>query len=220
MQCSGITGTEVTHMKLSTESKLLLAMVVGTVAIVGIAIAAFSRPAATYSRTEMITATSQTRGNKDAKVYLVEFSDFQCPACASFAPLVEEIVKQNNDNLAFAYRHFPLDQHPFAERMAIAAEAAGRQGKFWEMGNLLFKNQENMSDDTINQLANDLKLNMDQFTKDRADSAIKDLIQADKAAGMRFGVDATPTFYLNGQKLTLTTQADLKVQVEQAIKQN
>lgn len=195
-------------------------MVVGTIAIVGIAILAFSRPAATFTRTDMIPATAQIRGNKDAKVYLVEFSDYQCPACAGFAPLVEDIVKQNTDNLTFVYRHFPLDQHPFAERMAIAAEAAGRQGKFWEMGTLLFNNQENMSDDTITQLANDLKLNMDQFAKDRADSALKDIVLTDKAAGMRFGVDATPTFYLNGQKLTLTTQADLKAQVEAAIKQN
>lgn len=194
-------------------------MVVGTIAIVGVAIALFSRPAVTYSRTDLIPSTAQVRGNKDASVYLVEFSDYQCPACASFAPLVEDIIKQNGDKIIFAYRHFPLDQHPFAERMAIAAEAAGRQGKFWEMSDVLFKNQENISDDLITQLANDMKLNMEQFAKDRADSALKDLVLADKAAGMRFGVDATPTFYLNGQKLILTTQLDLKTQVEQAISQ-
>lgn len=206
-------------MRLTTESKLLLAMAVGTVAIIGVAIAAFSRPTPTYTREELVSASAATKGNKNAKVFLTEFSDFQCPACASFAPLVDEIVRQNSDTMVLVYRHFPLDQHPYAEKAAIAAEAAGRQGKFWEMAELLFRNQENLSDDTITQLANDLKLNMEQFAKDLTDGAIRDQVLADKSLGMRLGVNATPTFYLNGQKLNLTTQAELKTLVENAIAQ-
>jgi protein-disulfide isomerase len=82
------------------------------------------------------------KGNKDSKVIVVEYSDFQCPACAAYFPMVEQVMDEYKDKVAFVYRHFPLTSiHPHAEPMARAAEAAGKQGKFWEMYELIFKNQ-------------------------------------------------------------------------------
>lgn len=89
-----------------------------------------------------ITADDWVKGKKDSKVVLVEYSDFQCPACAAYFPMVEQVMDEYKDKVAFVYRHFPLISiHPYAEPMARASEAAGKQGKFWEMYQLIFKNQ-------------------------------------------------------------------------------
>lgn len=151
-------------------------------------------------------------GNKNAKTTLVEYSDYECPACALFYPVVKQIVDQNPDKLVFVYRNFPLPQHQNALSAAYAAEAAGKQGKFWEMHDLLFTNQNTWASqssttarDTFIGYATQLGLNIDQFQKDMDSQAVKDKVETDYQSGVKSGVGATPTFYLNGSKMAPPT---------------
>lgn len=206
-------------MKLTSESKILLGIVGITILVIAIAAIVLTKPAPALTKADLVTPTAYTRGNPQAKTYLVEFSDFQCPACLDMKPTVDAIVKANTNKLLFVYRNFPLDQHPFSHQAAKAAEAAGKQAKYWEMYDLLFANQDKFSDALFPQLADQLKLDKTKFIADMNDPAINTKITDDIAAGNQFGVDATPTFFLNGQKLTFNTFDDFKTAVTQAINQ-
>ena len=192
-------------MKLTGESKFLLGIVVATVALIGGAIFLFSRPATppqTLSREELVPLGSYTKGNASASAYLVEFSDFQCPACKAYQPVVDELVEKHKDRLFFVYRHFPLDKHRYAIAAAITAEAAGQQGKFWEMYALLFENQEKFSDSIWKDLAGELSLDEKQFDQSLGSNNLKEKILKDRDYGIAIGVNSTPTFFFNGRKLT------------------
>ncbi|KKU87384.1 MAG: DSBA oxidoreductase [Candidatus Gottesmanbacteria bacterium GW2011_GWA2_47_9] len=204
-------------MKLTSETKLFLGIIVATVALIAGAVVLFSKPAPTLSREQLVPPGGVIRGNPDAAVFLVEFSDFQCPACAAFAPVVNDIVEKNKDKLLFAYRHFPLDQHAYAVKAAIAAEAAAQQGKFWEMSDLLFVNQTRLSDELVLDFAKQLDLRMEAFTQDLAREDLKQKVQADRAYALQIGINSTPTFFLNGKKLNVTSLDDLKNQVEKSL---
>ncbi len=205
-------------MNLTSESKFLFGITAATLAIVAIGLFAFSNKGATLSsiptlsRQELVLGDSTSRGNKEAEHFLVEFSDFQCPACKAFKPVVDQLISQYVDKLSFTYRHFPLDQHPAALPAAIAAEAAAKQGKFWEMYDLLFENQETLSEETVIKLAENLPLNMDQYRTDSA--AAKEEVLQDRSYGLQIGINSTPTFYLDGKKLILNNPADLKIAVD------
>jgi len=160
-----------------------------------------------------ITAEDHIQGDPESAVVLVEYSDFQCPACSYYHPLVKEIVAEFGDRIAFVYRHFPLQQHKNAERAARAAEAAGRQGKFWEMHELIFANQEDWSDsnqaeDIFLVYADDLGLDGEKFRVDMDSPAVKDKVSNDYASGIQSGVTYTPTFYLNGEKISNPRSAE------------
>jgi protein-disulfide isomerase len=204
-------------MILTGETKLFLGIIIATFVIVVGGIFFFSKPAPLLTKEDLIPQGTYTTGNPNAKVFLVEFSDFQCPACKAFQPTVHTILEKYKDQLLFAYRHFPLDQHPFAQHAARTAEAAGIQGKFWEMHDLLFENQEQFSDAYFPQVAGELKLDMNKFTQSLSDENLKNKIERDRAYGVKIGVDATPTFYLQGKKLSLLSPADLLKEVENAI---
>lgn len=205
-------------MKLTGESKFFIGIILVTLLIVVAGIVLMSRPAQTFSKSDLIPASAHTYGNKDAKVYLVEFSDFQCPACGSFYPVVKDITEKNKDELLFVYRHFPLTQHPQAMPAALASEAAAEQGKFWEMHDYLFENQDSLDEAMIIKGAEELGLDKDKFEKAFKDKKYEDVVTKDIADGNRFGVNSTPTFFLNGQKLTLNSQSDLEKAVSEAIK--
>jgi len=207
-------------MKLTSESKFFIGIIAATAFIVIAAVILLSQPQKPIAKNELITQMTNTIGNKDARVWLVEFSDFQCPACHAFANTIDELALAHKDDLLIAYRHFPLPQHPLAQKTAIAAEAAGAQGKFWDMEKLLFDNQESISDQTIASLAASLSLNMTQFTKDNADPALKTLVINDKQYGEQLGLTATPTFFLNGVKLEVASPDELKKKVENALSIN
>ncbi len=206
-------------MKLTSESKFLLGVVGVTLAIIVGAIFFLSQPAPTIPREQLVTKTAHTKGNPKAKVYLVEFSDFQCPACKGAKSAVDAVVEKHKNDMLFVYRHFPLDIHPFSHQSAEMAEIAGAQGKFWEMYDLLFANQEEFSDEKILSLASELKLDMDAVNKAVRERTYKDLVDGDLAYGTTIAVNATPTFYLNGQKLNLLTFGDLETEVAKAIEQ-
>lgn len=159
------------------------------------------------SAVESVSASDWVEGNHLAKTTLVEYSDLQCPACANYYPMVRQLAKDFAGSLAIAYRHFPLPQHQNGFAAAAAAEAAGKQGKFWEMHNLLFEKQKDwefVADPTatFNDYAGQLGLDKNKFAADSGLVEIKQKISTSIASGTAAGVDATPTFFLNGQKIT------------------
>lgn len=203
---------------------IVLLVILGSVGI--IIKLAKNRPASTGLTGSIPAVSSQdnSRGPKDAKVVLVEYSDFQCPACGSFYPTVEELNKELGDKILYVYRNFPLPQHQNAEIAAYAAEASARQGKFWEMYSLLFANQREWSEgknarDYINKYAGTIGLNMDKFGTDIVLSEIKDKVSGDETGGANAGVNSTPTFFLNGKKLEgYNTYDDFKNLIRAAVK--
>lgn len=207
-------------MKLTGETKLFIGIIISTLIIIGVALTLFSKPESTFTKDELLPATTEVKGNPNAKVYLVEFSDFQCPACKSFKPTVDSIFIKYKDKLVFGYRHFPLSQHLFAQKAAQTAEAAGEQGKFWEMYDYLFTNQSNFSDQFFSEAATNVGLDKSKFDKDIDSEAIKNKITKDISVGQKLGVDSTPTFFLNGKKLTLFSFDDLLKAVDEAVNKN
>jgi len=202
---------------MTTETKLFIGIFGFTVLIIFGAMLLFSRPEKPYSKEQLVSADSITKGNPDAPHFLVEFSDYQCPACKGFQPVVEDILTAYGTKLLFVYRHYPLPQHPISKQASLAALAAEIQGKYWDMHSYLFEHQTSLSDSIINKGAESLSLNMDQFLSDMKESSLSARIEQDISAGNSLGVNATPTFYLNGKKLTLNSYEDLKKAVEKVI---
>jgi protein-disulfide isomerase len=149
-------------------------------------------------------------GKTDSPVILIEYGDFQCPGCSSAFPTIEKVVQKYEKKIGFVFRNFPLTGiQPTARAAAAAAEAAGQQDKFWEMYRLLYENQNSWSNLGTNErtdyfvsLAEQLELNKDTFLTDLSANAVSQKINFDLAVGKKAGVDATPTFFLNGQKLS------------------
>lgn len=187
-----------------------------------------SKPAAVTSDGTLqdpVTANDHAEGSTLANNVLVEYSDFQCPACALYYSLVKQITATYGGRLMVVYRYFPLTTiHPNSVISARAAEAASLQGKFWEMHNLLFERQKDWSpspDPTslFTGYANELGLNKDQFLADLNSTKVVERVQADIESGGRANVDATPTFYLNGKKLTnLQSYGNLEQDIKDTLK--
>jgi protein-disulfide isomerase len=173
-------------------------------------------------------------GNKDAKVVLVEYGDFQCPGCGGAYPKLKFLKEEFKDQMAFTFRHFPLTTiHPNALTAASAASAAGKQGKFWEMHNILYENQNawenlavNQRGDVFKNYAKQIGLNVETFTEDLSSSDVSRKISTDRALGAKMKVDSTPTIFLNGEKMSTDVVNDLtqkngtllKERIEAAIK--
>lgn len=153
---------------------------------------------------EGVEIIEHVKGNPAAAVTLVEYSDFQCPACASFQPVVEEIMKQYGEKIRFEYKHFPLPIHPNALPAAVAAEAAGQQDKFFEFHDLLFANQDTWSEaPTPNtffvQYAEELDLDMATFRRHLNSSVLRDKVRDDFKVGQDLEITGTPSFFLNDE---------------------
>lgn len=148
-------------------------------------------------------------GKTDSPVILVEYGDFQCSGCGSAFPTVEKLVEKYKGQIAFVFRNFPLTNiHPNARAAAAAAEAAGKQGDFWGMYRLLYEQQASWqglgTSERTNyfaSLAEELDLDKTAFITDLSDSAINQKINFDLALGKKYGVDSTPTFFLNGERV-------------------
>ena len=146
--------------------------------------------------------------SKEGKAVLVEYSDFQCPACGMYYPLVKQLKKEFGDKLTVTYKHFPLRNiHKNAELAARASEAALDQGKFWEMHDILFERQEEWSDSTqasslFTAYAISLGIEQNNFLADMDSVEIRDKVNEDYMEGVRLKVGGTPTFFLNEKKLT------------------
>ncbi len=141
-----------------------------------------------------------TLGPEDALVTVVVFSDFQCPFCAKLEPVVHALVERNPD-VRVVFRNLPLPNHPRAREAAKAALAADRQGKFWDMHDLLFRNQDRMRELDFAELAGELGLDLDRFAADMADTALEDLIAEDERLARHFQLGSTPSVFVNGRYL-------------------
>ncbi len=210
-------------MKISSEVKIIVSIVLACVVILGLFV--WFGPKTTVVVKDpalLVKADSQMTGKVGAKVTLVEFADYQCPACAAISPYVKEIADsfKTNPDFNYVYRNFPLSQHANAVISAEAAEAAAAQGKFWEMGELLYKNQaewEKVSEplDVFTKYATELKLNTAQFRLDIQMHKYQAKIKADLQDATSLSLNKTPTIFLNGVEVTdLNT---LKKQIEKEL---
>jgi protein-disulfide isomerase len=148
------------------------------------------------------TTGSQFKGPQNAKVAIVEFSDFQCPFCSRVGPTLAKINQDYPQDVKVVFKHLPLAFHNKAMGAAQAAEAAGKQGKFWEMHDLLFQNQRALSEEKYVEWAGELKLDIEKFKKDMVSAEVKQRIEADKREASKLGVTGTPGFFINGRFLS------------------
>lgn len=154
-----------------------------------------------------VSSTDHVRGAKEGTVTLVEFGDFQCPACGAYEPLVRQAMEDNKTILKVVFKHFPLTQiHQNALPAAKAVEAAGMQGKFWEMHDMLYDKQKEWSEslnsrDYFLTYATTLGLDTKKFVADMASSAIEEKILAEYKEGTELGIQGTPTFFVNGKMI-------------------
>ncbi len=141
------------------------------------------------------------QGPINAPVTLVEYGDYECPFCSDAHSVVQEVQKQLGDRLCFAYRHFPLvNAHPHAEHAAEAAEAAGEQGNFWGMHDLLFANQDALEDDDLAEYATELSLDAARLIRELEAGTFSGRVKEDFWNGVRSGVNGTPSFFINGAR--------------------
>jgi protein-disulfide isomerase len=172
-----------------------------------------------------IMSDDHVYGNANSKVTLVEYADFQCPACGQMYPIIKQLEQAYGDKVRFVYRNFLIPGHVNSPAAAYAAGAAGNQGKFFEMENLLFTNQAQWSvmdsttlGATLDSYAQSLGLNMDKFNADQTSDAVKAKVDKDIQSGVKAGVDATPTFFLNGVQIQPGTYDELKGELDKALK--
>jgi protein-disulfide isomerase len=141
-------------------------------------------------------------GNLKAKIILVEYGDYQCPHCGIAHPFTKKLLQQYGHDLLFIFRNFPLQEmHPQALISAQAAEAADKQEKFWEMHNTIFEHQNILSANNLLNFAERLKLDIEKFSKDWKSKSVLSKVETDFDGGIRSGVNGTPTFFLNGNRL-------------------
>ena len=146
-----------------------------------------------------ISERDHVAGPAEARVTLVEYGDFECPHCGAMHPIIMAARKAFGGNLRFAFRHFPLRaSHPHALAAAKAAEAAGEQGKFWEMYDRLFQRQSQLTDPDLERHARDLGLDVDRFRRSLGDRAHEVRIREDLASASASGVRGTPSLFING----------------------
>jgi protein-disulfide isomerase len=153
------------------------------------------------SLTQLVSERDHVEGPANAPLTLVEYGDYQCPYCGAAYPVVKRVQKTLGKKLRFVFRNFPLTQaHPYAKVAAEAAEAAALQGKFWEMHDVLFEQQQWMEPDIIARWAKGIGLDMQKFGHDVTGEAVAKRIKDDRQSGIRSGVNGTPTFYINGTR--------------------
>ena len=147
------------------------------------------------------TENSPTRGPKDAPVTIVEFSDLQCPFCARGSSVLRDLMAEYPGQIQLIFKNFPLNIHPKAQLAHRAALAAAQQGKFWEMHDVLFANQQKVNPDFVRKTALELALDLARFDKDQNDPQLQAIIDRDQKEGARLGVNGTPSFLINGKLL-------------------
>jgi protein-disulfide isomerase len=197
-------------------------VVIGVITVILFGGAFWLSSNATERNNEGVEVMQHFKGSENPTVALVEFSDFQCPACQSFQPAIDEVLNLYGDSVQLEYKHFPLPFHQFAQQAAVAAEAAGQQGQFFAFHDLLFENQAAWSgaaapNALFMSYAEELDLDMDQFRRQMNSSILRDKVQADLAEGRERGVTGTPTFFLNGEQMQIQTFEDFILQIGEAV---
>jgi protein-disulfide isomerase len=140
-------------------------------------------------------------GPEDARVTLVEYGDYECPYCGEAYSIIKAVLQRLGEQVRFVFRDFPLSEaHPHARLAAYSAEAAGLQGRFWEMHDLLYEHQEALEPDDLIGYAELLGLDVERFDRDAGSREVAERVRADLLSGARSGVNGTPTFFINGQR--------------------
>jgi len=209
---------------MSKESKMILGIAALIIAAIVILISFVNSNEADPATIMQKLIREDSRRVGSGAVQVVEFGDYQCPACAQVHPDVKKLKDEYKDDITFVYRNFPLPSHQNAMPAAEAAEAAGTQGKFWEMHNILFETQaqwSSLADPTsiFEQFAQELELDTDKFKKDITSKANKTRISTDQSDGYAVGVSGTPTFFINGVKQSNFDYESLKKAIEAEVKQ-
>ena len=149
-----------------------------------------------------VTDADHVRGDSNASLTLVEYGEFECPHCGRAYHAIKELLEEAGD-VRFVFRHFARDEvHPFSERSAQAAEAAGAQGRFWEMHDILFESQHQLEHNDLELHAERLGLDVERFRREMRDQVHLPRVRADLDSGLASGVTETPTFFINGVKYT------------------
>lgn len=153
-----------------------------------------------------ITSADHVLGTSTAPVTLVEYGDFQCPACGQYFPIVERVLASSTNPIRFVFRHFPLTQHANAIPASLASEAAGAQGKFFDMYRKLYYTQSEWSElskpETVfEKYAAELNLDVAKFSADVKSEALMNVVLTDYKSGTKAGINATPTFFVNGKQI-------------------
>src|SRR3989338_8276966 len=178
---------------------------IGALVIAGGALLLLSnKPSAPFGDAPVPSEAYRT-GNSDARVTIVEFGDYQCGACAVAHPIIKQVISQYQPSeLSFVFRHFPLQSHRNAMVAAQSAEAAGEQGKYWEMHDKIYEKQDEWAENArafeiMQGYASELGLDMDKFKQAVEQERYKEKILADQSEGLEIGINATPTFFINGE---------------------
>jgi protein-disulfide isomerase len=210
---------------MSRETKVLLGIVAAVVVLmVGIFAIANkpSSPSSTSSSGQLLRDSSHKTG--DGKVTVIEFGDYQCPACGQAYPDTKRIISEYQGKITFVFRNFPLPQHPNAKPSAEAAEAAAAQGKFWEMHDKLYENQNQWVDlpdptDTFADYAGELGLDANKIKDAIKNNQYANVIGQDQSDGNGLNIQGTPTFFVNGKQVNGIDYKTLKTAIDQAIGQ-
>ncbi len=197
-------------------------IIIGVVAVVLIGGSVWYSNTVSAKNNEGIEFSAHVKGSESSVVALVEYSDFQCPACASFQPTINEVLAEYGDSIKFEYKHFPLPIHPKAEPAARAAEAAAQQGAFFEYHDLLFANQQAWSNGPNHialfmKYAEELNLDVEKFKRHYNASLIADKVRENSREARELGLTGTPTFFLNGERMQMQTYQDFKDQIATAL---
>jgi protein-disulfide isomerase len=210
------------------EYKILAAIALGAV-ILGVVLFKFSGEPA--SNTPLVERSgAYTKGVDSARVTVSEFADFQCPACRNANDIANQLLLAYPNDVKFVFRHFPLSGHPHAMVTAQAAEAAGAQGKFWEMHDLLYEKQNQWGSisespsrngviDLLKSYAGDIGIDQTTFIQAVESNAYAEIVNEDISDGSASGVNATPTFFVNNVKIAEPSFEAIKAEIEKALAQ-
>ena len=208
------------------DKKFLIVLGVAILALGGIFVYSSSK-SKTPTVTSTASVTNHSTGNLNSKVEVLEYADFQCPACGQFFPITSAVQQKYKDTVKFTFRHFPLDSiHRNARAASRAAEAAGQQGKFFEMHDLLYQNQQAWSDTSdpltiFSGYAQQLGLDVAAFKVYYAGEAANASINADLQEGQKKGVNGTPTFFIAGKQVDnadISTIDKFSAKIDEALK--
>jgi protein-disulfide isomerase len=184
-------------------------------------------PPAEIQNVPPVSKTDFIRGNPNAKITLIEYADFQCPACAAMHSTIKQLEGDFKDNLRLIYRFFPLtNAHQNAMISAQAAYAASLQGKFWEMHDIIYENQDGWSDSTqpktiFTDYAKKIGLNLNKFNSDIDSDSTKKFVTDEQNKGLDLGINGTPTLFLNGKEIqNPATYEDFKKLIQDEINKN
>ncbi len=194
---------------MTNESKVLLGITLSTIVLLAGAVFFFSKDTNPKSSTTKADETILIRDSSNKitsdspKLTLVEFGDFQCPACGAFHPYIKQILNENSSQINFVFRNFPLPMHKNAKIAALAAESANLQGKYWQFHDLLYEKQSDWAEtdnpkDYFKKYAQSLNLDLEKFETSLNDKSLSDKIQADISDGNTLNINSTPTFFIDG----------------------